>query len=72
MKSFYKEKNGKEPKQTSYSKGFQGTFDFLFYNTNYDLKIQNVLEIPEKEIKIPNENNPSDHFPLFVDFIIHN
>jgi len=72
MKSFYKEKNGKEPKQTSYSKGFQGTFDFLFYNTNYDLKIQNVLEIPEKEIKIPNENNPSDHFPLFVDFNIHN
>ena len=72
MKSFYKEKNGKEPKMTSYGKAFSGTFDFLFYNTSYDLKIENVLEIPEKEGEIPNKNNPSDHFPLFVDFNIHN
>ena len=71
MKSFYKEKNGKEPKATSLSKTFQGTFDFLFYNTSYDLEIKKVLEIPENITCIPDKDNPSDHFPLFVEFNIH-
>ena len=72
MKSFYKEKNGKEPKLTSLSKPFKGTFDFMFYNTDYNLDIKNVLDIPENIIDIPDKNNPSDHFPLFVEFDIHN
>ena len=72
MKSFYKEKNGKEPKITSYSKSFQGTFDFLFYNTDYILNIKRVLEIPENKMDIPDKDIPSDHFPLFVEFDIHN
>ena len=72
MKSFYKEKNGKEPKTTSLSKTFKGTFDFLFYNTDYKLEINNVLEIPENIKDLPDKDNPSDHFPLFVEFNIHN
>ena len=72
MKSFYKEKNGKEPKCTSYSKAFRGTFDYLFYNTNYNIDIQKVLDIPENINKLPDKDNPSDHFPLFVEFNISN
>jgi len=72
MKSFYKEKNGKEPKATSLGKTFKGTLDFLLYNTSYDLEIKKVLEIPENIENIPDKDNPSDHFPLFVEFNIHN
>ena len=72
MKSFYKEKNGEEPKKTCLSKTFQGTFDFLFYNTSYNIDIKKVLDIPENNSDIPDKNNPSDHYPLFVEFNIHN
>ena len=72
MKSFYKEKKGKEPKCTSYSKAFRGTFDYLFYNTSYNIDIQKVLDIPENINKLPDKDNPSDHFPLFVEFNISN
>ena len=75
MKSFYKEKNGTEPKMTCLSGTFKGTFDFLFYNTSYTIDIKRVLDIPEIDvnyISIPDKNNPSDHYPLFVEFNIHN
>ena len=72
MKSFYKEKNGEEPKKTCLSKTFQGTFDFLFYNTSYNIDIKKVLDIPENASDIPDQNNPSDHYPLFVEFSINN
>ena len=72
MKSFYKEKNGKEPSMTSLSTSFKGTFDFLFYNTNLNLNINNVLNIPNISFDIPDKDNPSDHLPLFVEFNIHN
>ena len=72
MKSFYKEKNGKEPSMTSLSSSFKGTFDFLFYNTNLNLQINKVLNIPNISFDIPDKDNPSDHLPLFVEFTIHN
>ena len=72
MKSFYKEKNGKEPSMTSLSSSFKGTFDFLFYNTNLNLNINNVLNIPNISFDLPDKDNPSDHLPLFVEFTIHN
>ena len=72
MKSFYKEKNGKEPSMTSFSSSFKGTFDFLFYNTNLNLQINNVLNIPNISFDIPDKDNPSDHLPLFVEFNICN
>ena len=71
MKSFYKEKNGKEPEMTSLST-FKGTFDYLFYNTSLNLNINSVLEIPNYSFSIPDKDNPSDHLPLFVEFNIHN
>ena len=70
MKSFYKEKKGKEPKLTSASKTFQGTFDFLFYNSDYNIDIKKVGDIPENALEMPDKDNPSDHFPLFVEFSI--
>ena len=72
MKSFYKEKNGIEPSMTSLSSSFKGTFDFLFYNTNLNLQINNVLNIPNISFDIPDKDNPSDHLPLFVEFNICN
>ena len=72
MKSFYKEKNGKEPSMTSLSSSFKGTFDFLFYNTSLNLNINNVLNIPNISFDLPDKDNPSDHLPLFVEFTIHN
>jgi len=72
MKSFYKEKNGKEPTMTSLSSSFKGTFDFLFYNTKLNININNVLNIPNISIDIPDKDNPSDHLLLFVEFNIHN
>ena len=71
MKSFYKEKNGKEPEKTSLSSTFKGTFDFLFYNTDLNLTINSVLDIPNYSFNLPDKDNPSDHLPLFVDFNIH-
>ena len=71
MKSFYKEKNGKEPNITSYSKSFKGTLDFLFYNTDLNIEINKVLDIPELNHDIPDINHPSDHLPLFAEFKIH-
>ena len=83
MKSFYKEKNGKEPEITSFSSGFKGTCDFLFYNTDLKLEINNVLNLPnlssfsvegnsQNLFSIPNKDNPSDHFPLFAEFTVQN
>ena len=72
MKSFYKEKNGKEPNMTSLSASFKGTFDFLFYNTDLNLKINSVLDLPNISFDIPDKDNPSDHLPLFVEFNITN
>ena len=75
MKSFYKEKNGAEPKVTSLSSTFKGTFDFLFYNTSFNIDIKKVGDIPQNEsdnVTLPDKNNPSDHYPLFVEFNIHN
>lgn len=70
MKSFFKEKNGKEPQMTSLSSSFKGTFDFLFYNTNLKLDIKNVLDVPNLSFSLPDKDNPSDHLPLFVEFDI--
>ena len=72
MKSFYKEKNGKEPKITCCSKTFKGTFDFLFYNSDYNIDIKKVGDIPENDMDLPNKDCPSDHYPLFVEFSINN
>ena len=72
MKSFYKEKNGKEPSMTSLSSSFKGTFDFLFYNTDLNININNVLNVPDISFDLPDKDNPSDHLPLFVEFNIHN
>ena len=72
MKSFYKEKNGKEPDMTSLSTAFTGTFDFLFYNTDLNLTINSVLEVPKISFDLPDKDNPSDHLPLFVEFNIKN
>lgn len=70
MKSFYKEKNGKEPDMTSYSSNFKGTVDFLFYNTDLNLTINSVQNLPNISSDIPDKDNPSDHLPLFVEFNI--
>ena len=70
MKSFYKEKNGKEPEITSYSLSFQGTFDFIFYNSIYNININYTMDVPTLPYRIPDENNPSDHSPLFVEFTV--
>ena len=75
LESVYHKKNNKEPDFTSCSRSFQGTFDFIFYNSNLELKINYVLEVPRIDginfSVIPNEEYPSDHFPLFVEFEIN-
>ena len=71
MKSFYKEKKGKEPDMTSLSSSFKGTFDFIFYNTKLNININNVLNIPNISFDLPDKDNPSDHLPLFVEFNIN-
>ena len=72
MKSFYKEKNGKEPQMTCLSISFKGTFDFLFYNTDLNMTINSVLEVPNISFDIPDKDNPSDHLPLYVEFSVKN
>ena len=57
---------------TSLSSSFKGTFDFLFYNTNLNININNVLNIPNISFDIPDKDNPSDHLPLFEEFNINN
>ena len=72
--SVYYKKNNKEPDLTSCSRSFKGTFDFIFYNSNLELKINSILDVPRiDDINlnvIPNEDYPSDHFPLYAEFEI--
>ena len=58
---------------TFYTDGYRGTVDFIFHSIN-NLKAKKILKIPsildmEKNniTLIPNENNPSDHFPIVSD-----
>ena len=71
MNSFYRDKNGKEPDITSLSKGFKGTFDYIFYNSNLHININFVLNLTNFSFNIPDKDLPSDHLPLFVEFNIH-
>ena len=71
--SSYKELLGNEPEATIYSIGLIGTIDYIFHSIN-NIKTKQVFEIPKilellnNNIKlIPNEKNPSDHFPLISD-----
>ena len=71
--SCYKEIIGNEPEMTFYTDGYRGTVDFIFHSIN-NLKAKKILKIPsildmEKNniTLIPNENNPSDHFPIVSD-----
>ena len=71
--SCYKEVIGNEPEITFYTDGYRGTVDYIFHSIN-NLKAKQILKIPSisdlenKEINlIPNENNPSDHFPIVSD-----
>ena len=71
--SCYKEIIGNEPEITFYTDGYRGTVDYIFHSIN-NLKAKQILKIPSisdlenKEINlIPNENNPSDHFPIVSD-----
>jgi mRNA deadenylase 3'-5' endonuclease subunit Ccr4 len=75
--SCYKEIIGNEPEITFYTDGYRGTVDYIFHSIN-NLKAKQILKIPSisdlenKEINlIPNENNPSDHFPIVsnIEFI---
>ena len=74
--SSYKELIGNEPEATIYSIGLIGTIDYIFHSIN-NIKTKQVFEIPKilellnNNIKlIPNEKNPSDHFPLISDLEI--
>ena len=74
LKSAYLTITSKEPLMTYYNPGNVGTFDFIFHSSNL-FPIQ-CLKIPyplnfifEKNKIIPDKKNPSDHFPLCVDFI---
>ena len=74
--SSYKELLGNEPEATIYSIGLIGTIDYIFHSIN-NIKTKQVFEIPKilellnNNIKlIPNEKNPSDHFPLISDLEI--
>ena len=71
--SCYKEIIGNEPEITFYTDGYRGTVDYIFHSIN-NLKAKKILKIPSiKELEnnniilIPNENNPSDHFPIVSD-----
>ena len=61
-----------EPQITYYSKGYAGTFDFIFHSNN--ILPVHVTEIPllknftSIHTGIPNRTYPSDHLPLCVDF----
>ena len=74
--SSYKELLGNEPEATIYSIGLIGTIDYIFHSIN-NIKTKQVFETPKilellnNNIKlIPNEKNPSDHFPLISDLEI--
>ena len=58
---------------TFYTDGYRGTVDFIFHSIN-NLKEKKIFKIPSIEelennniILIPNENNPSAHFPIVSD-----
>ena len=74
LKSAYFTINCNEPLMTYFNQGNCGTFDFIFYSSNLTpiqcLKIPHPLNFLFKKNKIiPDNKNPSDHFPLCVDFI---
>ena len=74
LKSAYFTINSNEPLMTYFNQGNCGTFDFIFYSSNLTpiqcLKIPHPLNFLFKKNKIiPDNKNPSDHFPLCVDFI---
>jgi hypothetical protein len=74
LKSAYFTINSNEPLMTYFNPGNCGTFDFIFYSSNLTpnqcLKIPHPLNYLFKKNKIiPDNKNPSDHFPLCVDFI---
>ena len=74
LKSAYFTINSNEPLMTYFNPGNCGTFDFIFYSSNLTpiecLKIPHPLNFLFKKNKIiPDNKNPSDHFPLCVDFI---
>jgi len=74
LKSAYFTITSNEPLMTYFNPGNVGTFDFIFHSPNLIpiqcLKIPYPLNFIFKKNKIiPDKKNPSDHFPLCVDFI---
>ena len=60
-----------EPLYSNYCLGFKACIDYIFY---HKIEIQNCLEIPsEPSLKsgLPNDDFPSDHVILGVDFTIN-
>ena len=71
--SSYKEANQTEPEYTCYSDTkwgglFQGTLDYIFVSEHFTI-ISSKLLIKSDE-KMPNNLNPSDHFPIMSELEI--
>lgn len=73
LDSVYKKFYGKEPEATNYSYcdfngPFKGTLDYIFVNN--DINVLKVNEIGYMDSYMPNEDNPSDHIPLYCELEI--
>eukprot|EP01060_Flectonema_neradi_P003202 TRINITY_DN12049_c0_g1_i1.p1 TRINITY_DN12049_c0_g1~~TRINITY_DN12049_c0_g1_i1.p1 ORF type:complete len:622 (+),score=75.28 TRINITY_DN12049_c0_g1_i1:64-1866(+) len=63
-----------EPRFTNYNTKsnppFMGTLDYIFHTSN--LRVRSLVELPDyvdtKNLGIPSEISPADHFPLWAEF----
>lgn len=68
FKSVYAEGGG-EPRFTTYTPGFTGTLDYVFFNSESKVVIREILDVPGKDVSsvsghLPNLYHPSDHLPV--------
>jgi mRNA deadenylase 3'-5' endonuclease subunit Ccr4 len=73
LESVYKIFHGKEPEATNYSYcnfngTFKGTLDYIFVN---NMKVLKVDEIGCIENYMPNQDDPSDHKPIYCELEIN-
>lgn len=69
IKSAYLTFHGEEPTYTNYVNGwngiFMGTLDYVFYS---GMKVTYVEKIRTNQQFLPNENESSDHLPIYAEF----
>jgi len=72
ISSAYKVKCNQEPDFTINTGDICKTTDYIFYNSK-ELNVTKIKEISKnKNILLPNDSNPSDHYPLRAEFTFTN